>query len=175
MRKTVMAILALLLAIPVLNGTAFAERIQKGQSAAKDMAVRSQVETAVSMLQVVYRKSLNGELTLDQAKRLGADLLRDLGYGKEGYFWADTSDGVNVVLGWKKVIEGTNRIDDRDPNGVYYVRKFLAEGKAGGGYVNYLFHRKNEQPWVRKRGYVKPFEPFGWVIGTGYYLDDKDL
>ena len=114
-------------------------------------------------------------MNLDQAKKLGADLLRDLGYGKEGYFWADTVDGVNLVLGRKREFEGTNRLDHKDPKGVYYVRFFLSTGKAGGGYVNYLFHRKNEQNRVPKRAYVKLFEPFGRVLGTGYYLADRDI
>lgn len=127
------------------------------------------------MLQAIYQKSRSGEMSPDQATILGADLLRDLGYGKEGYIWADTVDDVNVVLCWKRELEGTNRLDHKDPKGVYDVRLFLSTGKAGGGYVNYLLHRKNEQNWVPKRAYVKLFKPFGWVVGSGYYLDDKDI
>jgi methyl-accepting chemotaxis protein len=174
-KKSITAVVIILLSLPLFFLTAQAEKHQKGQSRSRDILVKSEVETAVSMLQAIYLKSSSGEMSLDQAKKLGADLLRDLGYGKEGYFWADTVDGVNVVLGWKRELEGTNRLDHRDPDGVYYVRRFLSKGIAGGGYVNYLFHRKNEQNWVPKRAYVKLFKPFGWVVGSGYYLDDKDI
>lgn len=167
--------MVILLALPLFSAPVLAEKPQQPHSASRDLVIKSQVETALSMLQAIYMKSRNGDMTLDQAKTLGADMLRDLSYGKEGYFWADTVDGINVVLGWKKELEGKSRLDNRDPKGMYYVRHFLSTGKAGGGYVNYLFHRIDQEPWVRKRSYVKRFEPFGWVIGTGYYLDDKGI
>lgn len=58
------------------------------------------------MLGALYVKSQNGEITLEQAKKLGADLLRKLRYGTDGYFWADTTEGVNVVLYGRKDTEG---------------------------------------------------------------------
>lgn len=60
----------------------------------KDTLIRNEVETAVSMLQALEMKHQKGEMTLDEAKALGAYLLRSLHYGCEGYFWADTKEGV---------------------------------------------------------------------------------
>ena len=73
--------------------------IEQQASKCQDSLIKSQVETAWSMLYGIYTKHKKGELTLEQAKNLGADLLRGLRYGpgKEGYFWADTLEGVNVV------------------------------------------------------------------------------
>lgn len=138
-------------------------------AAAQDLLIKSEVETAVSMLQAVYAKHRKGEMTLEKAKQLGADLLRELRYGNDGYFWADTKEGVNVVLYGRKDVEGRNRIKDQDPKGVYYVKEFLAKAKAGGGYIDYQFSKKGQTTPLAKRSYVQPFEPFGWVIGTGYY------
>jgi len=141
-----------------------------GSSAAKDLLVKSEVETAVSMLQAIFSKHQKGEMTLEEAKSLGADLLRNLKYGTDGYFWADTMEGVNVVLYGRDDVEGRNRLEDKDANGTYYVKEFLAKGKAGGGYAEYLFTKKGETKSIPKRSYVLQFEPFGWVIGSGYYL-----
>ena len=63
-----------------------------------DANIKEQVQNAHSMLQAVYDKTKTGEYTLEEAKKVGADLLRNLRYGTEGYFWADTYDGTNVVL-----------------------------------------------------------------------------
>ena len=108
-------------------------------------------------------------MTLEKAKELGADLLRELKYGSEGYFWADTTEGVNVVLYGRKDVEGRNRLEDKDANGTYYVKDFLAKGKAGGGYVEYWFTKMGQTTPQPKRSYVLLFEPFGWVVGSGYY------
>lgn len=136
---------------------------------AQDQLIKSEVETAVSLLQAIYIKQQQGEMTLEKAKLLGADLLRELRYGADGYFWADTTEGVNVVLYGRKDVEGRNRLEDQDPKGTFYVKEFLAKGKAGGGYVEYLFTKRGQTTVQPKRSYVRLFEPFGWVVGTGYY------
>lgn len=144
---------------------------QTGGSEPRDLLVKSQVETAVSLLQAVYAKHQKGEFTLEEAKRLGADLLRELRYGQDGYFWADTTAGVNVVLHGQKDTEGRNRLEDKDPKGYAYVKAFLEKGRAGGGFVEYMFSKLGDPVPHPKRSYVKLFEPFGWVVGSGYYLD----
>lgn len=142
---------------------------QETNAAAQDLLIKSEVETALSMLAAIHTRQQKGEMTMEKAKELGAGLLREMRYGTEGYFWADTKDGVNVVLYGRKDVEGRNRIQDKDSKGVYYVKEFLAKGKAGGGYVDYQFVKQGQAMAVPKRSYVKAFEPFGWVIGTGYY------
>jgi methyl-accepting chemotaxis protein len=137
--------------------------------ASQDRLIKSQVETAVSLLQAIHAKHQKGEMTLAKAKELGADLLRELSYGPDGYFWADTTEGVNVVLYGRKDVEGRNRLEDQDPKGTFYVKEFLAKAKAGGGYVDYWFVRKGQTAPQPKRSYVLRFEPFGWVVGSGYY------
>lgn len=121
------------------------------------------------MLQAISAKHQRGEMTLEKAKELGADLLRELKYGTDGYFWADTTEGVNVVLYGRKDVEGRNRLEDKDQKGAFYVKELLAKAKAGGGYVEYWFPKKGETAAHPKRAYVLLFEPFGWVVGSGYY------
>ena len=143
------------------------EKLKK--SSAQDLLIKSEVETAVSMLQAIFVKHQQDEMTLKQAKKLGADLLRELRYGKEGYFWADTIEGVNVVLYGRKDVEGKNRIEAKDEHGTFYMKNILSKGKAGGGYVEYWFTKKGQKKAQAKRSYVLLFKPFGWVVGTGYY------
>ena len=169
MKKALMTILGVVLSISVLCLPANGQPEKKENPSAQDLLIRSEVETAVSMLQAVFTKQRQGEMTLEQAKKLGADLLRELRYGTDSYFWADTTEGVNVVLYGRKDVEGINRLEAKDPQGTFYVKEFLAKGKAGGGYVEYLFTKKGQTVPQPKRSYVLLFKPFGWVVGTGYY------
>jgi methyl-accepting chemotaxis protein len=137
-----------------------------------DKNARNQVENAASLLQSVYSRSQKGEMTLEEAKLTGANLLRDLRYDKEGYFWADTSEGVNVVH-FVKATEGTSRIGLRDTKGKEFIREILEKGKQpGGGFTDYWFVKPGSPEPSQKRGYSLEFKPFGWVIGTGNYIDD---
>ena len=169
MKKTSFVFLLIVLTASFLCQFACAKKVEINKPPDQDLLIKSEVETAVSMLQAISAKQEQGELTLDQAKKLGADLLRELRYGTDGYFWADQEDGINVVLYGRKDTEGRNRLEDKDRNGVFYIKEFITKAKAGGGYVEYWFPKKGESEAKPKRSYLMPFKPFGWVIGSGYY------
>ena len=169
MKNVLRIILVVLLSITFLCMFTGAQSEKQENVLDQDLLIKSEVETAVSMLQAIYAKHQQGVMTLEEAKELGADLLRELKYGSEGYFWADTTEGVNVVLYGRKDVEGRNRLEDKDPKGTYYVKDFLAKGKDGGGYVGYWFTKMGQTTPQPKRSYVFLFEPFGWVVGSGYY------
>ncbi|VBB07383.1 Hypothetical protein LUCI_2627 [Lucifera butyrica] len=139
-----------------------------------DRNIRLQVETAVSMINEIYQQQKNGQLTEDQAKKQAAAILRNLRYDKDGYFWADTVDGVNVVLLGRNT-EGKSRINDKDAKGDLFIQKIIKNGmQDGGGYTNYWFPKPNEKEPKPKRGYSLLFKPYNWVIGTGNWTDDID-
>lgn len=143
---------------------------------AMDLLIINQTQQAVSMLGTVYDGYKDGMYTLDQAKNMAADLLRYLRYGdnNEGYFWADTSDGTNVVLYGRKDVEGKNRMNST-VCGIDHVREIIANGKQpGGGYTDYYYPKKDGSRPLAKRGYSIYFQPFDWIVGTGYYLEDLD-
>ena len=136
-----------------------------------DENIKNQVDCAISLLNEVYEGYERGEYSLDKAKEMGASLLRDLRYGDGGYFWADTYEGVNVVL-LGNTTEGTNRMDAKDTNGNSYMKDIISAGRnPDGGYVDYMFPKAGETEASPKRAYSKSFEPFEWVIGTGHYID----
>ncbi|WP_291650735.1 methyl-accepting chemotaxis protein [Clostridium sp.] len=137
-----------------------------------DSKIKEQVEIAISMIDVINEKSKTGELTIEEAKKQSADLLRNLKFGKDGYFWADTVEGVNVVyLG--NDTEGKNRLNDKDAKGNYMIKNIIENGKKDeGGYTEYWFPKVGEIESSPKRSYSKLYKPFNWVIGTGNYIDD---
>ncbi|MCY6354280.1 methyl-accepting chemotaxis protein [Clostridium sp. ZS2-4] len=137
-----------------------------------DENIKNEVSTMVSILQIYYDKYQNGEMTLEQAKTLAADVLRKVRYGKDGYFWVDTSKGINVVL-LGKDSEGKNRYNLQDTKGKYMIQELINNGmKEGGGYTDYWFPKNGETEPLPKRAYSLYFKPFDWVVGTGNYVDD---
>lgn len=139
-----------------------------------DENIKNEVSTMISILQIYYDKYENGEMTLGQAKTLAADVLRKSKYGKDGYFWADTSKGINVVL-LGKDSEGKSRYNLQDTKGNYMIQQIINNGmKDGGGYTDYWFPKSGENEPLPKRAYSLYFKPFDWVVGTGNYVDDID-
>ncbi len=138
-----------------------------------DNAIKEQVDNAITMLSVYNSMYENGECTLEEAKKQGADMLRELRYGDNGYFWADTYDGTNVVLLGNDT-EGTNRYNAVDVNGTPFIQNIIKTALDGGGFNEWYFPREGQTEAEPKRGYSKAFEPFEWVIGTGNYINYID-
>jgi len=139
-----------------------------------DSQIKYQVQNAVSMLEGVNKRLEKNEITLEQAKKIGADQLRGLKYNKTGYFWADTEDGFNIVLNGT-VTEGTNRFSTKDAKGKFLIKEIIANGlKDDGGFSDYWFPKNGETVPLPKRSYSLEFKPFKWIIGTGNYVNDID-
>ncbi|MBU3161792.1 cache domain-containing protein [Clostridium frigoris] len=139
-----------------------------------DEKIKSQVDNVITMLGSIDKKYQGGQVSLIEAKKLGADLIREMRYGEGGYFWVDTVEGDNVVL-LGGVSEGKNRYDLKDVKGKSIIKEIIKNGlNEGGGYTDYWFPKKGEKVASPKRGYSKGFKDFNWVIGTGNYVDDID-
>lgn len=131
----------------------------------------------------IYNSYKNSKSSTE-IKRLIIDTLRPIRYNKgRGYYFIDDIDG-NIVLIhqtyesiWK---EGQNILDTKDIYGKYIIKEFVeiaATHKEGFSSYHWGKLGEERQPIRKKISYVKLFEPFGWIIGTGEYVDDveKDI
>ena len=178
-------ILNILLVSAIIGATSFyviynsnidrLEQIENQLRTSYDLNIKAQVEIVVSELDGIYQKYEDGLINDSEAQELSANVIRNAKYGEGGYFWADTTDGDNVVLLGREDVEGKNRIDFEDKLGNKVIRNFIDIVKSEGeGYSNYYFPRAGEEEPLPKRAYIKLYEPYGWIIGTGNYIDDID-
>jgi methyl-accepting chemotaxis protein len=140
-----------------------------------DINAKNQVQTAQSLIKTIDAMDDTCFRTTASKQKLAADLVRELKYDGEEYFWIDTKEGDNIVLLGKEV-EGTNRFDLKDANGDYLIREIIKNGlKPDGGFTNYYFPKPGDEKPLPKRSFSLAYEPYNWVIGTGNYIDDIDV
>lgn len=140
-----------------------------------DTTIKDQVGVVISLLSEINDQYKAGVFeSVDEAKAVAAEEVRQMRYGDSGYFWVDTSNGTNVVLlGGDS--EGTNRMETTDGNGYQMVKEIIRVAvEEGGGYVDYVYPKEGETESSPKRSYSEYFEPFDWVVGTGNYTDYID-
>lgn len=137
-----------------------------------DEEIRWQTEQANSMLNAIGKLRDEGKFDKDTAFALAQTLMNSLRYGKEGYFWADTIDGICVVHGSKPENIGRNRMNDVDAKGFKLIEAIIQAGKNGGGYTEYWYPKLGKTDPEPKRGYSLLNPAFNWVLGTGNYFDD---
>lgn len=138
--------------------------------------LKIETETAISLINQVYKRQQAGLITEEEAKKEAASLVRELRYDDgKGYFWIDTYDGINVVLLGRTNSEGKSRIDLKDPTGKSFIKEMIENGrKDGGGYTDLMFAKPNETEPLPKRNYTASFAPYQWVVGTGVWIDYID-
>lgn len=138
-----------------------------------DNNVKSEVQSAVSMAMGIYKSHQAGNITLEEAKKRIVEDIRNMRYGKDGYFWIDTYEGVNILMPVKVETEGKKRIDIQDTKGTYLIKEIIENGKkSDGGFTDYWFPKPGTTESYPKRSYSLAIAPLQWVVGTGNYIDD---
>ena len=137
---------------------------------AKEDELRHYVALALSTISPLYNQGRDD----DEIKKQVMQRLASLDYGPDGYFFLYTLDGVNIMHPRQPDLVGKNLIDIRDSGGEPTIRMLLERARSGGGAVVYRWRKPSTQAEAPKLGYVTVLERWGWMIGTGLYLDDVE-
>ncbi|HWV64012.1 MAG TPA: methyl-accepting chemotaxis protein, partial [Oxalicibacterium sp.] len=88
------------------------------------------------------------------------------------YFWINDMHPTMVMHPISPALEGKDLTENKDPTGKHLFVEFVKVVKAdGAGFVPYLWAKPGSTKPVPKISYVKGFAPWGWIIGSGIYLD----
>jgi methyl-accepting chemotaxis protein len=132
-------------------------------------------ETAASIVESLEARAAKGELSRDAAQAAAKDALRAIRFDGTNYVTGRLADGIQVVHGQIPAREGTQTIDDKDPNGTLFSRDQILAAQAGGGFNYYLWPKVPNTPPVRKVTYSKLSSgDWKWIVSSGIYLDDVD-
>jgi len=140
-----------------------------------DAKVKLQNLTEISykILEFYYEQSQKGILTESQAKDLAKQEIRTLRYGGDEYYWINDYTPNMIMHPMKPELDGKNISDIKDPDGVAIFMEFAKVAKTEKeGLVKYQWPKPGKDKAQPKFSYVKGFEPWQWVIGTGIYVDD---
>ena len=140
--------------------------------------IKSQVQSVLAILQNLYEKELQGLLTSEEARLQGKEIVRTMRYRDDGsgYFWIDDKNYCLVMHPILTADEGKNRYDLQDQNGVMIVQSILGEclSPERAGFNSFYFTKADGVTVAPKLAYSAYFEPWGWAISTGNYVDDMD-
>lgn len=137
--------------------------------ASKRRELRHYVEMAEAAIRpVIEAAGEDQEAAKAQVKRM----LHDMTFGEDGYFFVYDRNGVNLVHPVQPELVGQNLIDLRDYNGEFIIRPLMQIAHEGGGYHRYLWKKPSRDEIEDKLGYVISIPEWGWMFGTGLYVDD---
>ncbi len=116
------------------------------------------------------------ELSLEDAKAEARLIVRDMRYGPEGkdYFWITDTIPVMIMHPYRPDLEGIDLTEFRDEQGKNFFMEIVqVTSKNGSGFIDYKWQWKDDSLKVLpKLSFVKAFPEWGWIVGTGIYIDD---
>ncbi|WP_018152334.1 methyl-accepting chemotaxis protein [Leeia oryzae] len=139
----------------------------------RELKTRHLVESAFTIASQYQQEAKAGKLTDAQAQKAAMDTIRGLRYGQNDYFWINDFDAKVLMHPMKPELDNTSGADIQDADGVYLFREFARVGKTEGeGLVKYHWTKPGGTEALEKISYVKAVPDWGWVIGSGIYVDD---
>ncbi|CAN7591530.1 methyl-accepting chemotaxis protein [Pseudomonas umsongensis] len=142
--------------------------------AAKALKTRHVVETVSGVLR--HFQALEGQgLERGQAQQQASAVIRNLRYGHDDYFWIEDLD-TRMVMHPNAKLEGKRMAGTRDPDGKALFDEMVAvANRDGSGLVHYRWPKPGSDAPVEKVSYVELFKPWGWIVGSGIYVDDVQV
>lgn len=150
----------------------------KSMESDKKIQLQELVRVGVAVVDSYYKQELSGDMTREEAQDRAYTVLRTMLYGANGddYYYINDSRGYSVMNAKSKSIEGTYILDIKDQDGVqlFKVMDDLAK-KDGEGFVRYKWSYYGDETRIEdKLAYIEMFKPWGWIVGTGIYINDID-
>jgi len=130
-------------------------------------------QLALSIAREEFDAAAHDHTSDDLARKTAAARISKLRYGNGDYFWINDLGPRMIMHPLKPELNGQDLTDNKDPNGKRLFVEFAnIVKKQGSGFVDYQWPKPGKDAPQPKLSFVTGFEPWGWVIGTGVYVDD---
>ena len=137
-------------------------------------ALGDYVDMALNVVRDHARQAESGDLSLEEARTRAASAVREMTYD-EGRGYVYIFNGDYELLAHPRLPVGTSVRDFQNEEGRYLFREFVEDVNNDDGVVDYLWaHASEEDALAEKSSLNTVFEPWGWYVGTGVYINDID-
>jgi signal-transduction protein with cAMP-binding, CBS, and nucleotidyltransferase domain/PAS domain-containing protein len=149
---------------------------EKAMMERKRILLHEMTSSAYSLLEYFHSLESKGVLNPDTAKQEALTAIGTIRYGEtqKDYFWITDLYPKMVMHPYRTDLNGKDLTDFRDSRGkTIFVDFVKAASGSGESYVEYMWQWNDDSTRVvPKLSYVRIFRPWGWIIGTGIYIDD---
>ncbi len=133
------------------------------------------VEVAHQAIKYNFSRIASEGISTEQAQKDAMSTIGALRYDNTNYYWINDYSATMVMHPIKPNLNGKDLSKFKDPNGTQLFQEMVnVVNKQGHGFVPYFWAKPGYDDPVAKIGYVKGFKEWGWIVGSGIYLDDVD-
>lgn len=138
-------------------------------------AVKQTVEVAHSIAAHYQALAVQGKMSEAQAKQSAIAAIKSIRYGAEDYVWINDLHPTMIMHPMKPALDGKDLTENKDPTGKHLFVEMANIVKAKNeGFVFYMWPMPGKDDPVQKVSFVKGFKEWGWVLGSGVYINTID-
>ncbi len=172
--KVFLAFLLIPLSVAVFMGT---YSLPGAEAAAWDQVetgLQQEVEVACGTLQYWHDLAASGRVSDEDARAAALAMVAQLRYGEDGGFWVTDQELVLLADPLEPELVNTNVRDVRGPDGkaVFADCAGICSADGEGFYRHDWPYYDDVRRTEARLLYVRSFQPWGWVVGTGVYASD---
>lgn len=148
---------------------------KSGLMDAKKTMLTTQIDTVGSLLSYYEGEVQAGRISLEKAQNAAKEHIKSLRYNEKEYFFILNDQVKGVMHPIKPALDNTDLSDIKDPEGKHLFIEFAKVAKEEKeGYVSYMWPKPDTETPLPKLTFVRAFPAWGWIIGTGVYVDDVE-
>ncbi|SMP52942.1 PAS domain S-box-containing protein [Desulfonatronum zhilinae] len=136
-------------------------------------SIMLQVDSAYQIAEAIHTRE-SALRPAAEVRKMIVETLRPVRfYDSRGYFFIDDMNGQFILLPTSPELEGKTLLDNQDDTGHFIMRGLISAARLprGEGFSRYRWYTpENPAVMADKLSYVRYFEPYDWLIGTGDYL-----
>ncbi|GGQ11621.1 methyl-accepting chemotaxis protein [Shewanella litoralis] len=168
-----MGMLALAIIATVIVFWFSLNRVESVLVGEKEAKLHALVDAAVTIVDKFYQDSQSNLLTEAAAKAMALAAIDKLRYSGNEYYFSIDTQGTMIQHAFAKQLVNTSVRGMKDPNGVALF-ELMIQGTENQDAVrvDYMWNKPQQEQPSPKMSVVKRFRPWGWIIGTGIYVDD---
>jgi methyl-accepting chemotaxis protein len=156
-----------------LTGVFTAHQLREARFEDREQGTQHVVQVALGVIEYYGAQETSGTLSRAAAQQQALALLKCVRYGAKDYVWVNGIDLKMIMHPTKPELDGTDVGGLKDPDGVPIFPRFVDVVKTkGSGFVAYQWPKAGSKEPQPKISYVAGYEPWGWVVGSGIYVDD---
>ncbi len=147
--------------------------VERSLMAEKRLQIKNLVEVTDTLLGEYEARIQKGELTPEDARKRAALRIKSMRYGEGDYYFIIDSHPKMIMHPIKPELDGKDLTESKDPKGKQlFVEMVKVTKEKGDGFVDYMWPKPGKQDPILKISYVKVYKPWGWIVGTGIYVED---
>ena len=146
------------------------DTVEQAYLASKEAELKHYITLGTAAISHLYNAEHQDASNQIEAQKI----LANLDFGDDGYFYIYDMHGKNLMHPRQANLVGKNLWNMKDPAGNLTIQNLIHKAQNGGGVVRYIWEKPSSHKIARKLGYVVSLDRWGWMLGTGIYLDDVE-